>query len=298
MIYIVVLNWNGWQDTLECLDSLLLLEFADYRVIVCDNCSHDDSKERIEQWLAQLPTEQADRFTLIHTGENRGYGPGNNAGIRLALQDSEMVAVWILNNDVVVDRQSLNALYRYHIAYPDRGLIGSKLMFYSSPEQIQAVGGIYNKIFATTTHLGECEIDHGQYDSDEIAARIDYPVGAALFVTRAYLESVGLLAEEYFLYFEEMDWATRGALAGWQLGYCWQSRVFHKEGRSTGGNTNPKLTSYLSDYYWIVNRVRFTRKFYPASMWSVKLGVLLAGVNRIRRFQFDRLKIILEALAT
>ncbi|MFZ4056465.1 MAG: glycosyltransferase family 2 protein [Polynucleobacter sp.] len=298
MIYIIVLNWNGWQDTLECLESLLKLEFANYRVIVCDNYSQDDSEERIGQWLKQLPAEQSARFTLLQTGENRGYGPGNNVGIRLALQDPLMEAVWILNNDVVVDSRSLHALYQYHLDNPKRGLIGSKLMFYTSPTQIQAVGGQYNRFFASSTHLGEFEIDHGQYDQDEISTQIDYPVGAALFVTRAYLESVGLLAEEYFLYFEEIDWATRGALAGWQLGYCYQSRVFHKEGGSTGANANPVLKSYLSDYYSVINRVRFTRKFYRANLWSVKLGLLIAGANRIRRGQFDRLKIIFKALAS
>jgi GT2 family glycosyltransferase len=298
MIYIIVLNWHGWQDTLECLDSLLQLEFANYRVIVCDNNSQDDSENQIRQWIEQLPTGQCERFTLLQTGENRGYGPGNNVGIAVAMQDLEMEAVWILNNDVVVDPHSLSALYQYHEAHPGHGLIGSKLMFYSSPKQIQALGGKYNKFFASSSHLGEFEIDHGQYDDDAIRAQIDYPVGAALFVTRAYLESVGLLAEEYFLFFEEIDWATRGALAGWQLGYCWQSKVFHKEGGSTGADANPKLKSYLSDYYSVINRVRFTRKFYPEQIWSVKLGLLLAGINRLRRFQFDRLKIIFKALAS
>ena len=298
MIYIIVLNWNGWHDTLECLESLRQLQFANCRVIVCDNASEDGSETQIRQWLNQLPREQLDRFTLVQTGENRGYGPGNNVGIRLALEDPAMEAVWILNNDVVVDPLALTALYEYYQAHPMRGLIGSKLRFYASPDRIQAVGGQYNKVFASSTHLGEFEIDHGQYDTDAVRTQIDYPVGAALFVTRAYLESVGLLAEDYFLYFEEIDWATRGARAGWELGYCWQSTVFHKEGGSTGSHADPKRKSYLSDYYSVMNRVRFTRKFHRAYLWSVKLGLLLAAANRIRRLQFDRLRIILKALAS
>ena len=298
MIYIIVLNWNGWHDTLECLESLLQLQFPNYRVMVCDNASEDGSEARIRQWLTQLPPHQSERFTLVQTGENRGYGPGNNVGIRLALEDPDMEAVWILNNDVVVDPHALSALYAYHLAHPLRGLIGSKLRFYASPDRIQAVGGKFNPVFASSTHVGEFEIDQGQYDRDAIRTQIDYPVGAALFVTRAYLDSVGLLAEDYFLYFEEIDWATRGARAGWELGYCWQSTVFHKEGGSTGSHADPKLKSYLSDYYSVINRVRFTRKFYPGYLWSVKLGLLLAAANRIRRLQFDRLKIILKALVS
>lgn len=298
MIYIIVLNWNGWQDTLECLESLLQLEYTNYRVIVCDNCSEDNSEAHIQQWLNQLPAPQYERFTLVQTGENRGYGPGNNVGIRLALQDNAMEAVWILNNDVVVDPHSLTALNQYRLAHPERGLIGSKLRFYASPDRIQAVGGKYNKVFASSIHLGEFEIDQGQYDADAIRTQIDYPVGAALFVSRAFLESVGLLAEDYFLYFEEIDWATRGSQAGWELGYCWQSTIFHKEGGSTGAHANPELKSHLSDYYSVINRVRFTRKFYSTYLWSVKLGLLVAAANRIRRFQFDRLKIIFKALTS
>ena len=296
MIYIIVLNWNGWQDTIECLESLLKLEFSHYRVIVCDNDSQDNSEKHIEQWLGCLPPAQSERFSLLQTGENRGYGPGNNVGIAKALQDPQMEAVWILNNDVVVDPHSLSELYRYHVTHPGRGLIGSKLRFYFAPEKIQAVGGKFNRWFATSSHLGEFEIDRGQYDGDDISSQMDYPVGAALFVTRAYLESVGLLAEEYFLYFEEIDWATRGARAGWQLGYCWQSIVFHKEGGSTGAHADPGHKSYLSDYHSVLNRVRFTRKFYPRNVWSVKIGLLLSAANRIRRFQFERLKIIWRAL--
>ncbi len=298
MIYIIVLNWNGWQDTLECIESLLGLQFNDYHIVVCDNNSQDDSQDQIQQWLNQLPMEQAQRFKFIQTGENRGYGPGNNVGIRHALQDSRMEAVWILNNDVVVDPHSLSALYQYHLAHPKCGLIGSKLRFYSAPDHIQAVGGKYNKFFASSSHLGEFELDQGQYDADEISTQIDYPVGAALFVTRSYLENVGLLAEEYFLYFEEIDWATRGARAGWQLGYCWQSIIFHKEGGSTGSHADPKLKSYLSDHYSVINRVRFTRKFHPSYIWSVKVGLLIAAANRLRRCQFDRLKIILKAITS
>ena len=86
--------------------------------------------------------------------------------------------------------------------------------------------------------------------------------------------------------------------AGWELGYCWQSTVFHKEGGSTGSHADPKLKSYLSDYYSVINRVRFTRKFYRAYLWPVKLSLLLAAVNRIRRLQFDRLRIIFKALVS
>jgi GT2 family glycosyltransferase len=329
VVYIIVLNWNGWRDTIECLQSLLVLHSCDYRIVVCDNDSSDDSLVHIGAWINGLPAEQTlieqavglldavaqdayqfvniqvqpsappnpiYRFYLIQTGSNRGYGAGNNVGIEFALRDPQASAVWVLNNDVIVAPDSLAQLEAYAKKYSQAGLIGSKLMFYSDPTCIQAVGGKLNAYFATSIHLGQGERDIAQYDDEVFAKEIDYPVGAALFVPRQFIESVGLLSEEYFLYFEEIDWVLRGKAHGWEIGYCWQSKVFHKEGASAGSHADARFKSTLSDYYSLMNRVVFTRKFYPQNIWSVKLGLLIAGINRVRRGQFSRLSIIAKAL--
>ena len=331
MIYIIILNWNGWRDTIECLESVMALSFSEYRIVVCDNDSTDDSIEKIREWIEQLPhsalylhsamehpvdspkdkfqcinyaanknafPDQHHRISLIQTGENRGYGPGNNVGMEFALKDPNLKCVWILNNDVVVSPDSLQHLHAYHLEHPEAGIIGSKLMFYHQPKRIQAIGGKYNKYFATTRHVGEFELDQGQYDHGGIVQQIDYPVGAALFVSKAFMESVGLLSEDYFLYFEEIDWVSRGRHLGWQLGYCWQSVVFHKEGGATGSDADPRLKSRLSDQYSLMNRVTFTKKFHKPWIWTVKLGLLLSGINRIRRGQWDRLGIVFKAIGS
>ena len=328
MIYIIVLNWNGWRDTVECLDSIFELNFKGYRVIICDNSSTDDSVKEIAKFLDSVAKEkifidfnkldesetrknyhyvdwlhndealpnQRNVVTIIQTGENRGYGAGNNVGIRFALRDKNLECIWILNNDVVVEKNSLKNLYEYYLTHSNSGLIGSKLLFYGHVGQIQAIGGKYNKYLATSLHVGEHEEDVGQYDLDSAITKIDYPVGAALFTSKKYLDSVGLLSEEYFLYFEEMDWVLRGQSFGWSIGYCWKSKVFHKEGRSIGSNSNPKYKSYVADYYSLVNRIRFTRKHYKKYIFFVKSGLIIAFINRLKRFQFKRLKIVLKAL--
>ena len=329
MVYIIVLNWNGWRDTIECLQSLLALRSCSYRIVICDNDSSDDSLAHIGSWIGALPTEQTlfqeaerpmittiggayqfvdiqaqpwatpdptFRFCLLQTGSNRGYGAGNNVGIDFALRDPQASALWILNNDVIVAPDSLTQLEAYAKKYPKAGIIGSKLMFYHNPNYIQAIGAKFNTFFATSTHLGQGELDAGQFDDDVFAKELDYPVGAALFVPRLFIESVGLLSEDYFLYFEEIDWALRGKAHGWQIGYCWQSTVLHKEGASAGSHANARFKSVLSDYYSLINRIVFTKKFYPNKIWSVKLGLLIALLNRVRRGQLSRLSIIAKAL--
>lgn len=329
MVYIIVLNWNGWRDTIECVESILRQKFSNYRIIICDNQSSDNSVLNIGNWINGLsapelfigpkdpippaPTQakyqyvdyddkanfspNADhRISIIQTGENRGYGAGNNVGIEFALLDPKMDSIWILNNDLIVDYNTLSCLYQFHCDHPQLGIIGSKLMFYDRPSIIQAIGGSYNPVWATSSHIGAYQEDRGQYDYDAIIAQIDYPVGASLFVTKEYIRSVGLLSEEYFLYFEEIDWIRRGNTMGWKFGYCWSAKVFHKEGSSAGSHSNPALKSETADYYALTNRVRFTRKYHSRWIWTVKIGLLIAAVNRVRRCQFKRLKIIAKAL--
>jgi GT2 family glycosyltransferase len=325
--YIIVLNWNGWRDTIECLQSLLAMQATSFRVVVCDNNSSDDSLAHIGNWLQTLPSQnlllpskgQADcktthyqllnmidcpqpipdaihRISLIQTGENRGYGAGNNVGIRFALQDPDMRAVWVLNNDVTVAHDSLIQLERFGRLHPKLGPIGAKLLYYDNPSVIQAIGGRFNRYLATATHVGQGDGDVGQFDDDLLARSLDYPVGASLFASRDFLESVGLLSEDYFLFFEEMDWVMRARAQGWQMGFCWQCKVYHKEGSSSGAHTNARLKSWTADYYSLINRVVFTRKYFPKNIWSVKLGLLVAALNRLRRGQLNRLQIIAKAL--
>jgi hypothetical protein len=330
MIYLIILNWNGWKDTIACLQSILAIKQPFMRIILCDNNSDDGSISYLKNWLSQLPTEtfalsqsadpeikickkysyqrvdfikepqatpDADhRICLIQTGKNRGYGGGNNIAISFAMRDPTAAAVWILNNDTAVDQNALMHLQNYVNNHPRCGLVGSKILLFDKPETIQAIGGSYSPHLGLSKHIGAYEKDQGQYDTPRSLSLIDYPIGASLYATRAYIESVGLLNEDYFLYFEELDWVLRGKNNGWEWGFCWQSRVFHKEGQSTGSQSSSGAKSLVADYYNLINRVRFTRNFYPQYVWSVKCGLLLAGIKRIWRGQFTHLALIYKAL--
>jgi GT2 family glycosyltransferase len=112
------------------------------------------------------------------------------------------------------------------------------------------------------------------------------------------VREVGLLAEEYFLYYEEPDWAERGRRMGnWELGYAWKARVYHKEGASTGGGTHRRKTvSQLSDFYFVRSRILFTRKFQPYCLPTVYAGLLIAIANRLWHGQPDRALMIVKTM--
>jgi GT2 family glycosyltransferase len=327
-VYIVLLNYNGWQDTLECIESILHSDYFNYQIIVVDNASSDNSFFMIQSWLqerkqsqetndaqldfviydepAYIKEEIAEKelnlnypITLIQSGENKGFSAGNNVGIQYAIAKSDADFLWLLNNDTIIKSSALHELVNkaaeYKIQERRVGVIGAKLMEYSSPELIQTVGGVFNKWLATTKMIGACELDIGQYDNG-VDAHIDFPSGASMFVQVKFIQDIGLMSEDYFLYFEEIDWVTRGRITGWDIGYCGTAQVFHKGGASAGSSTSSETRSVLSDYYGIKNRVIFTRKFHSEKISIVYLGILVAIINRIKKQQFGRVWVLIKAM--
>lgn len=327
------MNYNGWRDSQECLESLLKLDYSNYRIVLVDNNSPNDSMSHIIAWAKGEEVASVDNVALKHlsippfskpldyilydkesaskgglaeqeaslnnplvfvqAGENKGFSAGNNVGIQYALAQNDAEYVWLLNTDTVVEPNALSELAQKALYYNNKsqktGIIGSKLMYYYRPELIQAIGGSYNKWLGTSRHIGGFEHDNGQYDN-ECPQSIDYPVGASMFVSVDFIREVGLMCEDYFLYFEELDWVNRGLMRGWNVGYCWQSKIYHKEGGSIGSSSKPGEPSLFSEYYLLLNRLRFTHKFYPKLAFLVRLGFVLVLFNRSRRLQFSKFK--------
>jgi GT2 family glycosyltransferase len=307
-VYVVVLNWNGWEDTIECLQSLCLLEGGEVRIVVCDNDSADGSLERIRGWAAGTQgcavadsryaslvdrpvrprhmaewragqpassTGEAD-LILIPTGENLGFAGGCNVGLRYVLERGDADFVWLLNNDTVVQSDALRQLLRKMQKRPDMGICGSTLVYYFEPDVVQCLGGYdFNPWTARVKAIAA---------SDEMAVerRLKYVSGASMFLRFDLLKQVGLMNEQYFLYFEEIDWATR-ARGVYALGYCAASRVYHKEGRSIGSHRSSGSRSLFSERYLSRNRVVFMRTYYPARVMVCLVWVMLAALYRLLR---------------
>lgn len=286
MVYVILLNWNGARRTIDCLESLADLQGSLPKVIVCDNASTDDSWLRLQAYVSQ---QQILDILLVQTGANLGFGGGNNVGLRLALSDPEMEFAWLLNNDTRVTPNSLNTLKVDMECHPEFGMCGSTLLYEDDPERIQAVGGAYNPWLGTSKHI----LGHQRY-SEELCqsvelTRIDYVVGASMFVRRIVLERIGLLSEDYFLYCEEIDWATRmkREMPNFKLGYSPKSIIFHKEGASTlykDGVKNPY--HFFSDYFFITSRLIYARKYYSTHALAVQASMLIVACKRLVSGQY------------
>lgn len=302
MVYIVVLNWRNAIDTISCINSLLGLKNVLFRIVICDNSSPDDSYRVIRQWLLgndrigsckliELDRFHAEKyiipdnengFYLVQTGDNLGYAGGNNVGIRFAMNQSDMEYVWVLNNDTEVEPDSLFNMLNYCHSNPDVGICGARLVYYHDRSKLQGLGGIFNPWFCTSQHFAENEASDKIFDIDNVINSIDYVIGASIFIKNELLVNVGLLCEDYFLYYEEIDLALRSKNK-FKLGVSLDSVVYHKEGASTDGGR-----SDLADYCYIKNKLLFVNKFYPEKYFFVWFSLIYSMINRIRRKEYKK----------
>jgi GT2 family glycosyltransferase len=308
-VFVIVLNWNGWRDTVECLESLFRLDYPDYRIIVVDNGSTDGSVEHICAWadgteplevevpeplhrLVQPPVAkpltwrvldvaaarvfaaQTDgsslpelALTIIQTGADLGYAGGNNVGIRFALAIG-CDAVWILNNDTVVEPGSLTHLVERLTRDECTGIVGSTVLYYDRPGVVQCLAGAsYQPEGGRQLLVGQNEEWPQAVDVADIEQRLSLVSGAAVLVSAKCLKDVGLMSEEYFLFYEEADWAER-ARRHYTLGYAPGSVVYHKEGRASGSKSLG-LRSPVAEYWLARSQMLFTRRYYPRLLSSV-----------------------------
>ncbi len=296
-VYVIVLNFRAREDTVGCLLSFRDVTYRPFEVIVVDNASGDGSLEYIETTVrGQLSFP----VHFIQSPRNDGFAAGNNIGLRFALSRCDARYFWLLNNDTEVAPGALTALV--DAAEQDRaaarkvGQYGAKLLYHGQRDTIQAIGGNYNPWLGVTREIGNLERDLGQYDHP--APHADILIGASLFVTDRFLSEVGLLGEDYFLYYEEHDWAERGRGKGWELRVVPECVVYHKQGASIGGGRDRGNKSALSDFFSFRNKLLFTARYFPWCLPSVYIGLLGAALRRIQRRQWNRLPMLFTLMFT
>jgi GT2 family glycosyltransferase len=329
-VCVLTVNSNSWADAVECLESVLRSDVPGLSVVVCDNASQDGSLSHLRAWAegrlspyvaasnplrplswpplpkpigyVEYERAEAERggdpaadppLVLIRNPENLGFAGGNNVGLRYALARGDFDYVWLLNPDTVVRPDTLRRMLEAMRDDPQMGLCGSMVLYYGAPDTVQALGGArYNRWLALPRHIGLGRSAGAPVDGPGVAARMTYVYGASMLVSRRFLEEVGLLNEEYFLYFEELDWAMR-ARGRFRLGFAPRSVVYHREGTKLGSG---RTKSPVSDYYFMRNRLRVTRKFNPQALPTVYLALAAALLRRAKRGQWDRMRMIARLL--
>ncbi len=297
---IVLVNFRGVRDTLSCLESVANLRARPRRVIVVDNGSGDGSADTLRMYLAR--SGFGERAELLELPGNEGFAGGNNAALRLLLQDQGCRAFWLLNNDAEAEPAALDALCDALNGLARPGACGSLLVHTGGEGRVQCTGGgRLNRLVGTARHLGAGLTAEAaqRLSAKEVGARLDYVCGASLLAARSAVERAGLLDEAFFLYYEDVEWGIRLRRAGFDLGYAPGSVVLHKEGGSTGAASSREggvpVRSRFIDYLGLRNRVWLMRSVYPFALPLVMASYLGVAVNRWRRGQADRLGLVARA---
>ncbi len=266
----VVLNWNGWRDTVACLESLRSLDEVP-RVVVVDNGSTDDSLDRIR---AAAPWAR-----LVALLTNRGFSGGMNAGISAALREKPPVDyVWVLNNDTLAEPATLGRMVALADSDPRIGIVGGRLVEADGSGRVQALGGGDVHPWIGTTSL---RVTASQRAYDHLA-------GASLLVRRAVLHRVGGFDERYFFYLEDIDLSLRARRAGWRLAVAHDATIVHRLGASVGDG--PGLRGLRSDLFFARSSGIFVAGLdLPWRITAVPLRLAGMLVNRLARAQADRL---------
>ena len=323
-VYIVIVNFNNFPDTVECLESVLKSNYTCYQIFVVDNSLDGLSASEFSVWaqnddykgiktdfsrlvfpLQDKPVSYKmvlesefnnthgvfDEKIIFIRAKNNGFAAANNIVLRYILKKSpDDTLIWLLNNDTVVEKDTLYNFVTCHNNHlNDKYIFGSKLKYYYKPNSIQAVAGHYNKWLGKHYHIGENEADDGQYDNYNFGP-MDYIVGASVFLPKLFPQQAGLMCEDYFLYFEEMDWVKNGIRHGYKLALVPDAVVYHKEGASIIKVNKDHRDTSVAEYYSITNRVKFIKKWEPLCLITVLPGVGWAMLKRLLTGKFKLVK--------
>lgn len=286
-VSIIILNWNGWRNTIECLESLYRITYPNYDVIVVDNGSEDESIQKIKEYaegkievnsklfkynpenkpikVFEIGENEAKqgrfkrqlyekldvsrRMILIKNKDNYGFTGGNNIGIKFALSVLDPDYVLLLNNDTVVDKDFLSELVKVAESDNRIGILQSKILRKDNISIIDSTGHIFR--FGRVVDRGHGERDKGQYDDKP---DIFSACGAACLYRKKMIKEIGLLNEDFFAYYEDVEFSLRARRYGWKVIYVPKSVVYHK-GHGTS-KTEPKFVKSDMGYRLLILHLR------------------------------------------
>lgn len=264
-VHIILINWNRLHDTLECLDSLAKLEYPVSRIVVVDNGSSDDSQEVI--------VREHPNVVLLENDRNLGFTEANNIAIQYSLENGADYC-WLLNNDTVVHKEALTHLVAAVRDKPSIGVASPKILYHAT-NRIWFAGNKLSLSYGRPLQLGHrgfgCD-DTGQYDAQ---TELGFCSGCSMLVCKEVFEQVGLLDNDYFAYYEDLDFSLRVKRNDYRIVLVPEAIVWHKEASSSNGRISPVRWYLLARNRWL-----FMRKNGPTWGWPIFVGAFLGSILR------------------
>ena len=273
MNVVLILNYKAATETISCAESILAHCVTLDHAVIIDNDSQDGSALALQQWLDE---KQYPNVTLLNSPENSGYAGGNNYGLRWAMENLQPTNFWVINNDTYVDSDAFSPLLEA-LEQDDRQFVGS-LVLNAETGRLECYGGgkLY-PILGKSRLLGKDQsIENLQQQG--LSHAPDYLMGCSLAFSAAVAKEIGLMDEQYFMYFEEVDWQYRAREFGISIKVIPDSRLFHYGSFSLGSRS--------AFYHYYRNRAatRFNKRFYGLGFALVS-AFLLSAVTTIKEIR-------------
>lgn len=246
IISAVILNWNGYSDTTELIESLFKVHYEKLKIVVVDNGSKHNDFDLITQ-------NYGDKIHIISLKENLGFTGGNNVGIKYALEKKSDY-ILLLNNDTTVEPDFLNHLVNEMLQNKNVGIAVPKINYYENRNLVWYAGGYISKIRGSGFTLGEKDLSEN-YNKNKY---VSFATGCCMLIKSNVFKNIQLFDENYFLYLEDVDYCKRCILAGYKILFVAKSIIYHKVSISA-----KKQNTLLPLYYVTRNRLYFVKKFYP-----------------------------------
>lgn len=276
-VWVILVNYKAVVHTIECIESLQNLEYENMNIVVVDNCSEDDSVLQLRQ---KYPT-----VYILENATNAGFAGGNRTGIDYALAHGAEY-ILMLNNDTVVKPNFLTELMSHAVKEMDMtAIVTAKILYYDTPNLICYAGGHLSDYKGDAVIRGYMEEDRGQYDQIEYQS---FASGCCMLIPRRIFENNYYMTDDYFLYYEDVDYCKKLAKDGYRILYVPNVVVYHKESVSTDQKSDnfsyyfarnrlwyiqknikgyKKFIAYLYSYLWLSKKV-VTGQFVKKAVWK------------------------------
>lgn len=271
LVYIIILTWNGKQDTLECLESLRKINYQNYKILIVDNASTDGTEKIVKSKFPNID--------YIYNPENLRYAGGNNIGIDYAIKQNADY-ILLLNNDTIVEPNFLEHLIITAESEPSIGIVGPKIFYYDRPDLIWYAGGRIEWWKGWIYHEGirKNDMEYFNYKKET-----DFVTGCCLLIKKEVIKKIGKLDKTYFIYGEDVDFCIRAKKANFKVIFEPQAKIWHKISVSTGGHL-----SWFKNWNKLKSQLKiFLRYAYPFQWLTIPFGLLIYIILSVLKIRTD-----------
>lgn len=259
-IYVVILNWNGYDDTSECIYSLLNINYSNCKIVVVDNGSSKDDCSLLKKNFPEI--------IVLRSETNLGFTGGNNLGIEYAMKMNPDY-ILLLNNDTVVEPNFIEPLLEVFQKNSEAGIAAPQINYFTEPKKIWTEGGKISKIRGSGFAYSERN-DYGKIMDDK---EVSFVSGCCMLIKKEVFEKVGVFDDNFFLYVEDADLCYRTTQVGYKIIVSHNSKIYHKVSSSTKENL-----SLLPTYYVTRNRLYFSKKNFGSRYYFTLTYLVMAMI--------------------